>query len=133
MTEHLRMTACCVYLWILRSFSENFFCRAPVGNWLFQVQVAEFQTVANYFTCAFQALYARARSSNSKEFIYLKSLKTIWLFVKKLICIEAARWQPANLPKKNSFTHHTASFMYFAFILSECIRITSSGEALKVC
>ena len=29
MTEHLRMTASSVYLWILRSFSEHLFYRAP--------------------------------------------------------------------------------------------------------
>ena len=28
---------------------------------------------------------------------------------------------------------HTSSFMYFAFIFSECITIASSKEALKVC
>ena len=28
LTEHLRMTASCVYLWVLRSFSEHFFYRA---------------------------------------------------------------------------------------------------------
>ena len=28
---------------------------------------------------------------------------------------------------------HISSFMYFAFIFSECITITSSKEALKVC
>ena len=47
---------------------------------LFQVQVAEFQppdSVKNYFTDAFQALYTRMRSSHSQTFIYLKSLKII--------------------------------------------------------
>ena len=39
------------------------------------------------------------------------------------------RCQPASLPK-NLF--HTSTFMYFAFIFSECITITSSEEALKV-
>ena len=28
---------------------------------------------------------------------------------------------------------HTSSFIYFAFIFSECIKTTSSEEALKVC
>ena len=31
------------------------------------------------------------------------------------------------------FLFHTSSFMYFAFSFSECITITSSEEALKVC
>ena len=60
LTEHLRMTASCVYLRILRSFSEHLIYRAPLGNCLFHVQVAEFlpaDTVKNYFTSAFQAFY----------------------------------------------------------------------------
>ena len=64
------MTVFSVYLRILRSFSELLFYRAPLGNCLFHVQVAEFQppdTVKNYFTSAFQAFYARARSSHSKD------------------------------------------------------------------
>ena len=65
---------------ILRSFSDHLFYRAPLGNCLFHVQVAEFQppdTVKNYFTGAFQAFYTRSRDSQSKVFIYLKSLKTV--------------------------------------------------------
>ena len=50
--------------------------------------------------------------------------------MKKLICIEVARCQSASLPRK---LFHTSSFMYFAFIFSECITITSSEETLKVC
>ena len=41
-------------------FSEHLFYRAPLGNGLFDVQVAEFQsedTVKNFFTGAFQAFY----------------------------------------------------------------------------
>ena len=60
LTEHLRMTASCVYLRILRSFSEHLIYRAPLGNCLFHVQVAELlpaDTVKNYFTSAFQAFY----------------------------------------------------------------------------
>ena len=78
--KHLRMTASCVYLWILRSFSEHLFYGAPLGNCLFHVQAAEFQpadTVKNYFTGAFQAFYTRKRSNHLKAFIYLKSLKII--------------------------------------------------------
>ena len=39
----------------LKSFSDHFFYRAPLGNYLFHLQVAEFQpphTVNKYFTCA---------------------------------------------------------------------------------
>ena len=74
------MTASCVYLWILRGFSECFFYKAPLGNWLFHVQIAEIQplnTVKIYLTGVFQAFFLRARSSLSKAFIYLRSLKTI--------------------------------------------------------
>ena len=56
MTEHLRMTASCVYLWILKRFSNHFFYRAHLGKYLFHVQVAEFQppdTVKKSFTSAF--------------------------------------------------------------------------------
>ena len=69
-----------VYLWILRSFSEHLFYGASLGNCLFHVQVAEFQppdSVKNYFTDAFQALYTRMRSSHSQTFIYSKLLKII--------------------------------------------------------
>ena len=80
LTEHLRMTASCICLWILRSFSEHFFYRAPLENCLFDVQVVEFQppdTVKYYFTCAYQVFYTRTRSSHSKASIFLKSQKTI--------------------------------------------------------
>ena len=65
------------------SFSEHIFYRSPLRTCLFHVQVAEFQpantadTVKNFFTSAFQAFYARASSSHSKAFIYLKLLKII--------------------------------------------------------
>ena len=78
LTEHLRMTASCVYLRILRSFSEHLIYRAPLGNCLFHVQVAEFQppdTVKNYFAGAFQASYSRMAVSHSKTFKSSKILK----------------------------------------------------------
>ena len=81
MAEHIRMTTSCVYLfYILISFSDQLFYRAPLGNCLFHLQVAEFQpsdTVKIYFTGTFQAFYTRTRSSHSKAFIYLKFLKII--------------------------------------------------------
>ena len=52
------MTASCVYLKILRSFSDHLFYTAPLGNCLFHLQVAQFQpphTVKKYFVSAFQA------------------------------------------------------------------------------
>ena len=118
MTEYLRMTASCVYLRVLRSFSEHLFYRAPLGNCLFHVQVPEFQpldTVKNYFTSAFQAFHIRATSSHSKTF---KILKDTWnsrkLSVKKLICNEFAICQPASL-WKNSFTDpHSCILLSFS-------------------
>ena len=77
LTEQLRMTASCVYLLILRSFSDHLFYKAPLGNCLFHFQVAEFQpshAVKKFFKSAFQVFYSR-KSSYSKAFIYLKSLK----------------------------------------------------------
>ena len=50
--------------------------------------------------------------------------------MKKLICNEVVRCQPASLRRK---LFHTSSFMYFTFIFSGCITITSSKEGLKVC
>ena len=45
-----------VYLRILENFLEHLFYRAPLGNCLFHVQVAEFQppdAVKKYFTSTF--------------------------------------------------------------------------------
>ena len=63
------MTASCVYLGILRSFSEHLFYRGTLGNYLFHVQVAEFQppdTVKNYLTSDFQVFYTRMTTCHSK-------------------------------------------------------------------
>ena len=57
-------------------------------------------------------------------------LNSLNLSVKKLICNEVVRCQPASLRRK---LFHTSSFMYFTFIFSGCITITSSEEGLKVC
>ena len=50
--------------------------------------------------------------------------------MKKLICDEVERCQPASLRRK---LFHTSFFMYFTFIYSGCIKITSSEEGLKAC
>ena len=50
--------------------------------------------------------------------------------MKKLVCNEVVRCQPASLRRK---LFHASSFMYFTFIFSGCITITSSEEGLKVC
>ena len=83
-------------------------------------------TVKNYFTGAFQAFYARSRSSHSKAFIYLKSLKTVCEEVNLM------KLRDANLQLYEKKLFHASSLLYFAFIFSEYIMITSSEEALKV-
>ena len=69
------MISSCVYLWILRRYSEHLFFKPPLGNCLFHMQVAEFQPLD--FKGALQAFYTKIKSSHSKAFIYLKSLETI--------------------------------------------------------
>ena len=54
-------------------FQNTCFYRAPQRNCLFHVQPAD--TVTNYFTAAFQVFNIRTRSSHSKAFSYLRSLK----------------------------------------------------------
>ena len=72
--------------WLLLVFTCNFekifispIFRAPLGNCLFHVKVAEFQPRYNkkYFTSAFQSLYMNTRRSYWEAVIYLKSLKII--------------------------------------------------------
>ena len=58
------MTASCVYSWILSSSSEQLFYGAPLGNCLFNAQVAEFQPKDKYFVLYFQVFYTRMRSSH---------------------------------------------------------------------
>ena len=56
------MTVSCVSLRTLRGFLEHLFYKAPQGNYIFYVQVAEFQppdTVKNYFIDAFQVFYTK--------------------------------------------------------------------------
>ena len=52
LTEHLRMTASCVCLWIL-SFSEHFFYRSPPANCHFMYKLKNFSH-HNYFTGPFK-------------------------------------------------------------------------------
>ena len=74
------MTASCDYLWILRCFSIHQFYGTTLRNSSFHAQVVEFQpadSVKNYFTGVFQAFFSRTRGSQSKAFIFLKSLKIV--------------------------------------------------------
>ena len=123
MTEHLRTTASCVYRWILKSFSEHLFYEHLWESTYFMYQVPEFlykfmylqvpelQYSKKLFHRWFQAFCTKPRSSHSKEFIYLKSLKIMW----KLIRNEVARCQPASLRKK---LFHRFSFIIHVFCLN---------------
>ena len=105
--EHLRMTSSCVYLWILRRFSEH--------KLLFHVQVAEFQppnTVKKYFTGAFQAFYTRSRSSHLKAFIYLKFVKTVCKEVNLLWICEI----PTRNVMKKALSHILRHVFYLHFL-----------------
>ena len=102
MTELLRMTSPCVYLWIL-SFSEHFFYRAPrktaisCTSW----RISTTRYIKKLFHRSFQAYYTRTRSSNSKVFTYLKSLKTVCEEVNLLSC----KMPTFKFPKKLSHLH----------------------------
>ena len=89
---------------------------------LFYVQHAGFQpayTLKKYFIGALQAFRTRTRSSHSKAFIYLKSLK--------IICEEVnSKWscEMSNCKfTKKTFTHPPSCI--FVFLFSERITITS--------
>ena len=111
-------------------FFRTFFYRAPPGNYLLHVQVAEFQpayTVKSYFRGTFQAFFTRTTSNCSKAFIYLKFTKIIF---------EEVNLQWSCKMPNCKFTKKTLSHILLhvlAFIFSERIRITSIEEALKVC
>ena len=121
------MTASCVYLLILRSFSDHLFYRAPLGNCLFHLQVTQFQLPHTVKKCfynkeshkSFSRIYTRRRSSHSKAFMYLKFLKIIREEVNLL-------WSCEMLTCKLTKIFHTSSFMRFAFIFLEYITITVS-------
>ena len=85
-------------------FSRTLILQSTSEKLLFHVQVAKFQSpdiVKSYSTGAFQAFYTRSRSSHSKAFIYLKSLKTVCKEVNLM------KLQDANLQlyEKKSFIH----------------------------
>ena len=131
MTEHLRITGFCIYLWVLRRFSKHLFYKESLENCFFHVQVAEFQSadaIKNFFASAFQAFYTRTRSSHSKVFIYVKPMKIILEEV--IIRNKVARCQHEGLWKK---LFRTISFLHLSFIFSGHITITSFKEALNVC
>ena len=107
------------------SFTEHLFFR----NCSLHVQVAEFQpadTVKNYFTGAFQAIYTRTRSSHSKAFIYLKSLEIISEEVNLQWSCEMPTWKFTKKTLPHILLH--AFCLYFLRTHHD-----SSEQALKVC
>ena len=79
--KHLRMTASCAYLWILRSFSGHLFYRAPLGNCLFHLQVAQFQpphTVKKYLLSAFQAFILKDKVAIRKSYVLKIPKNYLW-------------------------------------------------------
>ena len=75
LADHLRMTASCVYLRILRSFSEHLIYRATLRNWLFYLQVTEFQPPDTISQVLFKHIIQQRQVPIKR---YWKSLKTIY-------------------------------------------------------
>ena len=74
------MTASCVYLWILGSFSEHLFYRAPLGNCLWHVQFAEFHppdTVKTLFYRCFSTILYKNEKKPFEGVHLLKIPETI--------------------------------------------------------
>ena len=84
-----------VFLLILQNFYKYLFFWQNTSRWLLLVFISE-------FTGAFQVFYARSRSSHSKAFICLKSLKTV---CKEVNLLWSCEMPTRNFMKKSSFTH----------------------------
>ena len=116
---------------IFETFFRTLLLKGTPGKQLFYVKVSRISTTRWYskklFHRCFQAFYTWSRSSHSKAFIYLKSLDAV--------CEEVSMLWSCEIPTCN-FTKiklfHRSSFMYFAFIFLEYIKITSFEETLKV-
>ena len=76
----LRITASCVYLWILRSFLEYLFyiTSAKLLVSCTRCKSSTSRYSKKLFTGVFQAFYKTMKGSNSKAFMYLKPLKIIF-------------------------------------------------------
>ena len=114
MAAHLWVTASCAYLWILRTFSDHLFYNAPMGNCLFHSQV-----LFKHFIQEEVAIWRLSCTWNTWK-----------LSVKKLICNEVERCQPASL-RKNLF--HTFSFMLLSSFSQNTHDYFFPEETLKVC
>ena len=129
LTEHLPPDDCFLCLSVnFKTFFRRLLLQSTSGKLLFYVQVAEFQPPDTVKTIS-QVLFKYFIQDREPAIRRRLFTKNSWkLFVKKLICYEVARCQPAY--EKKLF--NTSSFMHFAFIFSEYITIASSEEALKI-
>ena len=106
------MTASFVCLRILRSCSGDLCYRVPLGNFLFQVQVAGLQppdTEKKYFTSSFQAFYTRRLDgAATRGVLYKKGVfRNLVKFTGKHLCRslffnKVAGLSPATLLKRDS-------------------------------
>ena len=119
----LRMTASCVYLWILRSFSEHLFYRASMGRLQEKTSIYSKKLIHRYFPSILST-----RKSHSKAFILLKIPEN---YLRRSSAVMKLR--DANLQVYDKKTLSHILFHVVAFIFSEYITITSSEEALTLC
>ena len=91
-------------------FSEHLFLRTILGGCFCEFQPPDI--VKNYFTGAFQAFCTSSRSSHSKEFIYLKSLKTI---CEELNLLRSCEMPTCNFTKKALL--HILLYVFFLHFL----------------
>ena len=103
-------------------FSEHLFLRTILGGCFCEFQPPDI--VKNYFTGAFQAFCTSSRSSHSKEFIYLKSLKTI--------CEEVNLLRSCEMPTCNFTKKALLHILLYVFFLHFLRTHFSSKGALKV-
>ena len=121
-----RMTASCVYLWILRSFSDHLFYRAPLGNCIFHLQAPQFWPVKRISQKLFKH-FLQEENGYLKAFIYIKSLK--------IKCEELNLWWGCEMPTFKLMKKTLSRIVLYAFCLHffRINTITFSEDALKVC
>ena len=104
MTDFLWMTASCFYLWILRSFSEHLFYRVLSGKLLVLCTSCWIST-SRYSKKIFKNSSIRTRSSHSKMFIYLKSVKIFCEEVNLYWSCEMPPWKFTKKALSHIFLH----------------------------
>ena len=101
LTERLRMTASCVYQWILRSFPEHLFYRAPFSTTRYSKKL--------FHRCFLSILYKNEKYPFEGVHLLKIPENCLWR-----ICNEVARCQYVSLQKKRllHILHHV-SWLYF--------------------